>query len=118
MKKYEDSWIDFASSLNAANSQIKFEDIPWLPTLLLKGPGNRESWKLVAVCEHSAFGDKKAALKTHTMRWHPDKFLQKYGNRVIPQDKEKVMEKVIRCSQRLNELRGRLERERRCDGNV
>ena len=110
LRDYNMSWEGFVRS--KGNNCITEKDIPWLPRLGLGGPGGNESWKLVGVSEHADFESKKAALRVHTMRWHPDKFSQKWGNSIREEEKGEIMERVRECCQRLNEIRGRLEVEK------
>ena len=110
LRNYSMSWEGFLR--NGGDGNITEGDIPWLPRLSLKGPGGKESWRLVGVSEHADFESKKAALRVHTMRWHPDKFSQRWGRRIKEEDRGGVMEKVRECCQRLNEIRGRLECEK------
>eukprot|EP00520_Triparma_pacifica_P015392 CAMPEP_0118637202 /NCGR_PEP_ID=MMETSP0785-20121206/3027_1 /TAXON_ID=91992 /ORGANISM="Bolidomonas pacifica, Strain CCMP 1866" /LENGTH=353 /DNA_ID=CAMNT_0006528373 /DNA_START=659 /DNA_END=1717 /DNA_ORIENTATION=+ len=98
LRDYNMSWEGFVRS--ETNNCIRERDIPWLPRLRLSGPGGKESWKLVGVSEHADFELKKAALRVHTMRWHPDKFSQKWGSRIRAEEKEEVMERVRECCQR------------------
>ena len=48
--------------------------------------------------------DKKNFQKL-AMRWHPDKFLQRYGNRLAAEDKERILVKVKEVFQAINALR-------------
>ena len=47
---------------------------------------------------------RKKFLKEQQVRWHPDKFLQKCGNRLYTGDKERIIEQVKKLSQEINSL--------------
>lgn len=47
-------------------------------------------------------GSKKA-LKKYVMRWHPDKFQQRYGPRLCESDKERILDRVKAVSQAVNQ---------------
>nr|KAG5712106.1 hypothetical protein BaRGS_020832 [Batillaria attramentaria] len=77
---------------------LGFRDIPW------PSKGSIESVMDVLFCD---LGIKcKTALKKYVkqqqVRWHPDKFLQKFGERIEEQSKDKVLERVKQISQAIN----------------
>jgi len=74
---YEERWARFETALE---STIQLRDIPF-PTPEEVG---------VAI---SILGEKKA-LKRHMLRWHPDKFLQRYGKRLDAGERDAAMAKV------------------------
>eukprot|EP00518_Triparma_eleuthera_P012740 CAMPEP_0182485564 /NCGR_PEP_ID=MMETSP1319-20130603/45491_1 /TAXON_ID=172717 /ORGANISM="Bolidomonas pacifica, Strain RCC208" /LENGTH=513 /DNA_ID=CAMNT_0024687555 /DNA_START=69 /DNA_END=1607 /DNA_ORIENTATION=+ len=91
VRTYESMWSGFealASKVQAGS--IRFDNIPWLPVLVLMGPGGKESWRVIGVDEHASFEDKKAALRAQTMRWHPDKFLSRFGSALFPEDYTRI----------------------------
>jgi hypothetical protein len=51
-------------------------------------------------------GDVKRRLRGELMRWHPDKFGARYGNRVTPGDRERVTAGVRAVAQQLTGLMG------------
>ena len=48
--------------------------------------------------------DFKKYLRDQQIRWHPDKFLQRFGDYLMVEDKERILERVTRLSQSLNKL--------------
>lgn len=111
---YESMWIGFEAMVKRGGGEMQFgyDGIPWLPVLKLKGPrGGEESWKTLGVAEHAEMDEKKAALRKETMRWHPDRFLGKFGAAVKEGERERIMEEVVRCSQRINSIRARFDAE-------
>ena len=47
--------------------------------------------------------ERKKAYHTAAMRWHPDKFTQRFGSRLTGQDREQVLERVKGIYQSLQE---------------
>jgi hypothetical protein len=45
----------------------------------------------------------KKTLKKYVMRWHPDKFQQRFGARLREGDRERVLERVRVVSQAVNQ---------------
>jgi hypothetical protein len=110
IKTYEQMWVGFEMAI-ANKMQIGWKEIPWLPVLKLKGPTGVESWKTLGVPEHADLEEKKAALRSATMRWHPDRFASKFGSVIKEVERVGVMEEVVKVSQRINEIRARFDRE-------
>lgn len=83
-----------------SRTTIKFIDVPWP----CQGDTN-EMIKLVKRwSELKPDEERKKFLKEQQVRWHPDKFLQKCGNRLESGDREKVIEQVKQLSQEINSL--------------
>ena len=47
----------------------------------------------------------EAGFKKLAKRWHPDKFLQRFGDSLYPSDKEKICEKVKQVFQGITNAR-------------
>ena len=60
----------------------------------------------LAAIAHQLGGGKKAFQKL-ALRWHPDKFLQKYGKSLDSTDKKRVLEKVKEVFQNISTARDR-----------
>jgi hypothetical protein len=75
---------------------IRFDDVPWLPTASKDGL-DWESCALMVALEL----DLTALSKI----WHPDKFSQKFGKRLQPSHRERVLRRVTVCSQLVNQAR-------------
>ena len=45
---------------------------------------------------------KKQLVRAGLLRWHPDKFMQKFGAKLMETDKELILEKVKEISQSIN----------------
>ncbi|KAL8612813.1 hypothetical protein ACOMHN_033483 [Nucella lapillus] len=95
-KTYEERFQ--AALKDKSEKEMTYGDIPW--------PGKGSLEHVMDVL----FGDKAdwtvSALKKFTreqrVRWHPDKFLQKFIDKIAPKSFEKVMERVKEISQALN----------------
>ncbi|CAC5391917.1 NFKBIL1 [Mytilus coruscus] len=88
-----------ALGLMSHEGEIKFNDVPW--------PFNSDVKEIKNVMFQSALcaGEKyKKRLREEQVRWHPDKFQQKYGKQLHEKDKHKIMERVKEISQELNRL--------------
>ncbi|XP_046551552.1 NF-kappa-B inhibitor-like protein 1 [Haliotis rubra] len=82
------------------DDQLSYSDIPW------PGRGSLHDFTEVLFCD---LPDKSSAkfrkyLRDQQIRWHPDKFTQKFGKRLLDTDKDKIMEKVKEISQALNKV--------------
>ncbi|KAJ7378161.1 Nuclear factor of kappa light polypeptide protein enhancer in B-cells inhibitor-like 1 [Desmophyllum pertusum] len=84
-----------------STTNLKFIDLPW-PS----GGDTKEMIDLVMKWSElkTAGDDRKKFLKEQQVRWHPDKFLQKCGNRLHFEDREKIIEQVKELSQEINAL--------------
>ncbi|CAM9582207.1 unnamed protein product, partial [Scytosiphon promiscuus] len=112
-------------------------DIPWLPRLSVllveKGVGGRdggtlgagnsgtnqsrggpcgghclERFETLGVNEGDSSDVKKAALRAASLRWHPDKFMSKYGPSIASEDRSRIAKDVQATMQRITKLRERL----------
>jgi NF-kappa-B inhibitor-like protein 1 len=48
--------------------------------------------------------ERRRRLRSELVRWHPDKFEARFGRRLDPGDKPRVMQRVVALSQALNAL--------------
>ena len=84
--------------LFGSSTPITIETIPF------KGLGSKE---VVTILLRGVVTSEPAVVKTRireeVRRWHPDKFLQKLGLRLVSEEKEEVMERVKCISQALND---------------
>ncbi|XP_058966912.2 NF-kappa-B inhibitor-like protein 1 [Pocillopora verrucosa] len=103
--KLSKSLADYESNCTAvfcSNSTVNltFVDIPW-PT---KG-GTKDMIALLGNwSEIKTIEEKRKFLKEQQVRWHPDKFLQRCGNRLDSQDRVKIIEQVNELSKEINAL--------------
>ena len=48
--------------------------------------------------------DKKA-YQTNALRWHPDKFLQRFGSKIKDQERDEVLKQVTEVFQALQKMK-------------
>lgn len=81
-----------------SGKKLSFGDIPWPSRGSLESVdevlfGDKNDWSIPAL---------KKYVREQQVRWHPDKFLQKFIDKIAPKSFEKVMERVKEISQALN----------------
>ena len=95
-KSYEER---FKAALNdKSEKKMGFGDIPWpsrgsIDNVMEVLFGDKSDWSAAAL---------KKYVREQQVRWHPDKFLQKFIDKIAPKSFEKVMERVKEISQALN----------------
>jgi len=108
-KSEEECW----QALEQAPAEtVRFHDIPW--------PGRRaevtDKFTARALARYGSFPTVMAKQATATppggfkavaLRWHPDKFLQKMGHRLHPDDKEHILGTVTEVFQRAQAKRAK-----------
>jgi len=95
--KYEER---YKSVLGSGKAGLTFADIPW--------PSKQGEAMDISVLfdKMETGGDEyKKYLRDQQIRWHPDKFMQRFGARVDISDKDKILARVTVLSQKLNQLK-------------
>uniref|UniRef100_T1J7M4 NF-kappa-B inhibitor-like protein 1 n=1 Tax=Strigamia maritima TaxID=126957 RepID=T1J7M4_STRMM len=77
---------------NDGNEEITLKDLPVLNEMFIK----------ILLCFDSDESVKKYYLKKQQVAWHPDKFLQKCGQRLLNSDRDAILERVNQISQLIN----------------
>lgn len=90
---YEAKW----QTLLTMAGPIMHNDIPWLGH-------DEEAAKSVMLYGAQGGGEVRKRLRLELMRWHPDKFTAKFGDRIAGPDRVSVGEGVKQMSQLLNSL--------------
>ncbi|XP_052220447.1 NF-kappa-B inhibitor-like protein 1 isoform X5 [Dreissena polymorpha] len=93
--KYEDRYTKAMEKTNTA--VMKYSDVPW-PSV--KGEGSDMSVLFDKLEPGSS--EYRKYLRDQQVRWHPDKFLQRFGSRLCDTDREKIIARVTMLSQNLN----------------
>jgi hypothetical protein len=104
---YEARWEFFCTKNK--DKIATFDDIPWILTPFpSSSTTNTFLSELEQVLLHNAAdngGDsKRQILRRELIRWHPDKFISKFGAILDPGDREKILEAVTETSQQLTLL--------------
>ena len=76
------------AKLDASKGEIRYNDVPWPPSTDRPLP--------------LGLAGGKKAMKKYVLRWHPDKFQQKYGPRLAASDRDRILDKVKAVSQAVN----------------
>ncbi|CAM9908675.1 unnamed protein product [Ectocarpus sp. 4 AP-2014] len=131
VRRYTEKWFRFSSD---PPDTIRHGDVPWLPKLsalgkwgaslgrgvFLGGGSSRagakgllqdERFETLGVNEGDSSDIKKAALRAASLRWHPDKFMSKYGPRIASEDRANIEKDVQATMQRITKLRERLHNQ-------
>jgi hypothetical protein len=90
---YEAKWQVFAT----AQGPIRYGGVPWLVE-------DKEDARSIILYGTSGEGEKRKRLRLELMRWHPDKFVARFGGRVVEGERERVLQRVKEVSQMLNSL--------------
>jgi len=92
-------WLKFLKNTPAI---IRFVDVPW-PS------GHNEN--ILSIPDTMAHVEKKLIIKVAQLRWHPDKFTQKFGSLLHEHESAKINEKVKEVAQHINNLKSKLNEE-------
>lgn len=84
-----------------STKRLKFIEVPW--------PCDGDTLKMINLVKIWSEGlkslaEKKMFLKEQQIRWHPDRFLQRCGDRLDTEEREKIIEQVKTLSQEINSL--------------
>eukprot|EP00752_Nemacystus_decipiens_P011816 g10485.t1 len=122
VRRYTEKWFRFSSD---PPETIRHGDVPWLPRLSALGGtgksfavggggakgGQCERFETLGVNEGDSSDIKKAAIRAASLRWHPDKFMSKYGPRIAPEDRSNIAKDVQATMHRITKLRERLHQQ-------
>ena len=78
---------------------LRYRDIPWPPGKTLQDKANM----MFSGLQKDSTQYRKY-VKEQQRRWHPDRFSQKCGSRLVETDRHKIMESVKELSQYLNKM--------------
>ena len=97
--KYEARWHSFA--IAHQSEPIRMAHVPWLVDDLNEDPAQLASFVLYGAITPE---EKRKRSRGELMRWHPDKFVSKFGSRLYAQDRTSILDKVNAISQLLNTI--------------
>lgn len=105
--RYEANWQFFASKHPEA--PIAYADVPWF--LAAEGAPQEELQRVV-LYGTSGPEEQRKRLRTELIRWHPDKFEARFGRRLVPADRDRVLARVVATSQALNAISAAVQQQR------
>ena len=92
-KASEGGWEAFAAL--PADATIRMRDVPW-PALDADALGLSAS--------KSSKAQRKQAFRALSLRWHPDKFVQGFGGRLVEGEREAILSRVTEVAQAINSI--------------
>jgi len=114
---HESKWVEFENALGDVD--VGYDDIPWPPILVgvlsamaaleMSKVKGQEGCKVKPTPKEAYAAHKRAFRKAH-MRWHPDKFMHRFGKLIAAEDKEPVKEMVQKISQGVNQAWEEIEK--------
>ncbi|KAL4433907.1 hypothetical protein ABPG75_000348 [Micractinium tetrahymenae] len=105
--RYEANWQFFASKHPEA--PIAYADVPWI---LAAENVPQEELQHVVLYGTSGVEEQRKRLRTELIRWHPDKFEARFGRRLVPADRERILARVVATSQALNAISAAVQQQR------
>lgn len=98
--KYEEHFRELTHKENSSAEELGYDDIPW--------PHEGTVSMVMDVLFVDAKKNDKTSfrkyLRDQILRWHPDKFEQKFGRVLKPDEKDKILSRVKEISQALNNM--------------
>lgn len=94
LKAHEADWMRFEAS---GKTEILYSDVPW--------PDARATPNALIALAIQQASDMKATLRKLQVRWHPDKWSQRYASRLYETHEARVMERVKDIAQFVNTLK-------------
>jgi NF-kappa-B inhibitor-like protein 1 len=96
MKRHVNAWAGFEADVDDGTiAEIGLSDIPFPPkdnVLLLANRG-----------QDATGAERKRAFRAASLRWHPDKFVQRFGARLHDTERDDILDKVTATFQLVNE---------------
>ena len=102
-QRYETKFSHLLKNLTTGRT-LTFGCVPWPHTNL-----DLVSTTLFCDLPDKSSGAYKKYLRAQQIRWHPDKFTQKFGEHLHPDHVKKIMTRVKNISQLLNKLASSLQ---------
>ncbi|XP_068105500.1 NF-kappa-B inhibitor-like protein 1 [Hyperolius riggenbachi] len=92
---------DSSTGTRTGSCMLGYKDIPWpVPG----GTAQQMAQFIAAGADSSDVASYKRYLRAQRVTWHPDRFMQRCGTRLLAKDRERVLETVTALSQELNRL--------------
>ena len=97
--KYEARWHVFATT--SKDKQFHLKDVPWLVEDFDQDKSELTEFVLYGAVTAD---ERRKRARAELMRWHPDKFVAKFGTRLRDSDRTKILHRVNATSQLLNTI--------------
>lgn len=108
---YEEKWREFEEKVKddsfGPQPRIRLGDIPF-PDIEEDEKSHRTLAGFDVLAEDMTIEEKKLTLRGLFLRWHPDKFAQRYGQLFHPAEKEGIMGMVTRITQQIAKIKDTL----------
>ncbi|CAE6417471.1 unnamed protein product [Rhizoctonia solani] len=106
-QRYERGWQDLINGVNAEGRPLTFYDIPWPVSMPARSFEELQSAAiekfLLSPC-HSTTKTRKMRLRAALMQWHPDKFAQRFVDRIEESHQTAILAAVNSVARTITEL--------------
>ncbi|KAG8711490.1 hypothetical protein FRC11_002670 [Ceratobasidium sp. 423] len=106
-QRYERGWQDLINGVNAEGRPLTFYDIPWPVSMPARSFEELQSAAiekfLLSPC-HSTTKTRKMRLRAALMQWHPDKFAQRFVDRIEESHRTAILTAVNSVARTITEL--------------
>lgn len=90
---YEARWQAFVTT----SGPLNYASVPWLTE-------SEDGIRAIILYGTQSKAEERKRLRLELMRWHPDKFVARFGGRLVNEDRARVAARVNSMSQMLNLL--------------
>lgn len=106
-QRYERGWQDLLNGVIADGRQLTFYDIPWpvsMPARSFEELQSSAIEKFLLSPHHSQTKTRKMRLRGALMQWHPDKFAQRFVDRIEESHRTAILAAVNSVARTITEL--------------
>ncbi|KAJ1301989.1 hypothetical protein OPQ81_000824 [Rhizoctonia solani] len=106
-QRYERGWQDLINGVNAEGRPLTFYDIPWpvsMPARSFEELQSAAIEKFLLSPHHSTTKTRKMRLRAALMQWHPDKFAQRFVDRIEESHRPAILTAVNSVARTITEL--------------
>ncbi|QRV82121.1 hypothetical protein RhiJN_10136 [Ceratobasidium sp. AG-Ba] len=105
--RYERGWMDLLNGVIADGRQLTFYDIPWPVAMPARSFDELQSGaieRFLLSPYHSTTKTRKMRLRGALMQWHPDKFAQRFVDRIEESHRTAILAAVNSVARTITEL--------------
>ncbi|KAB5591244.1 hypothetical protein CTheo_5326 [Ceratobasidium theobromae] len=106
-QRYERGWQDLLNGVTVDGRQLTFYDIPWpvaMPARSFEELQSAAIEKFLLSPHHSSTKTRKMRLRAALMQWHPDKFAQRFVDRIEESHRNAILAAVNSVARTITEL--------------